>query len=153
MRPIADVYLGLRNQRFTTTMPAGHAVFLMDWPINDAFSTVVAGSDGTASIYLSHGGGFIGGGQKYESLREAALRAAALALQMRSQMNATQDFSLPRPDEVRFYLITSEGIFSATASEADLKSSRSPFTKLGAAAQEIVTQYRLKYQSQKPAVN
>ena len=152
MPPIAEVYRGLRDQRFNTPVPPGHAVFVMDWPINDAFSTVVAGSDGSASIYLSHGGGFIGGGQKYESLRTAALNAASLALKMRSQMSPAENFSLPQPGDVRFYLITSEGIFTATAQEADLRSGSSPFTKLGSAAQQIVTEYRLKYPAQKPTI-
>jgi hypothetical protein len=152
MRPIADVYRGLRDQRFKTPVPPGQAVFLMDWPVSDAFSTVVVGSDGSASIYLSHGGGFIGGGQKYESVRVAALKAASLALQMRGKMSPAEDFSLPQPEDVRFYLITSEGAFAATVQEVDLKSGSSPFTRLGAAAQQIVTEYRLKYPNQKPTV-
>ena len=152
MRPIADVYRGLREQRFNTPVSQGQAVFLMDWPVSDAFSTVVAASDGTASIYLSHGGGFIGGGQKHESLREAALKASALAMQMRSQMSPAEDFALPQSGEVRFYLIASEGTFTASAQEADLKNGSSPFTRLGAAAQQIVTEYRLKYPPQKPTV-
>ncbi|HEX6495514.1 MAG TPA: hypothetical protein VF018_08530, partial [Acidobacteriaceae bacterium] len=54
-------------------------VVLMDWNVSNGTATVLAAADGTASVYLSSGGGFLGGGQKYPTIRDAALRAIHLA--------------------------------------------------------------------------
>jgi hypothetical protein len=43
-----------------------HSV-LMDWHVTNGTATVFAAADGTASLYLSSGGGFLGGGQNIRS--------------------------------------------------------------------------------------
>jgi hypothetical protein len=117
----------------------------MDWPVTNGIATIVAVSDGTVSIYLSSGGGFIGGGQAHESIRRAGAHALSVAKELQPKMIPTTQFPLPSPDEVIFYLIDPEGVYSATALEVDLKTGESPYRVLGGAAQEIIMQYRLKY--------
>jgi hypothetical protein len=118
----------------------------MDWRIPKGSATVVAISDGNASVYLSHGGGFIGG-FAHESVRKAAQLTVAAANEIRPQMHPTTTYPLPQPGEVTFYALTDNGVFTASALEADLKSGRSPFSKLSNAAQEVITQYRLMQQT------
>lgn len=147
-----QTYLGLRNlalqapppklivQESTSTAP--YAV-LMDWGIPSGTATVAAYADGTASVYLSSGGGFLGGGQSHESINKAARRMVEIAGEVQSLMQPTTTYPLPERRKVAFYVRTSAGIYTATASDDDLQSHRSPFSKLGDAAQAIITEYRL----------
>src|ERR1700761_6513254 len=77
------IYPKLREHMLQLRLPnlpdgAIHAV-LMDWPVTNGMMTALAATDGTASLYLSSGGGFLGGGQKYPAIREAALNAVEVA--------------------------------------------------------------------------
>ncbi|MFI5072784.1 MAG: hypothetical protein WBE21_06320 [Candidatus Acidiferrales bacterium] len=49
---------------------------------------------------------------------------------------------LPKANMVTFYALTDEGVFTSSASVADLSSQRSPLSELGNAAQEIITLYQ-----------
>jgi hypothetical protein len=74
-----EVYQGLRNLAFQnsraklglppTSTPTQPWVVIMDWGVTEGTATAVAFSDGTASVYLSSGGGFIGGAS-HESIRK-----------------------------------------------------------------------------------
>jgi len=148
-----NIYMGLREQALnlkrekiglpTPTKPTQPWAALMDWGMGSGTATVVAIADGTASVYLSSGGGSIGGGQSHESIRNAAKKMVTVAAEFQPQMRATNFYPLPRSGEVIFYVLTDAGVFTATASEEELSSHRHPLSKLGDAAQEIVTQYRL----------
>jgi hypothetical protein len=148
-----DVYYGLRDQilhmkREQIKLPApphetdAWAV-VMDWGVTRGTATVVAIADGTASIYLSSGGGSLGGGQSHESLRQAALRAVSAAAEIQPEMRPVTSYPLPGAGEVVFYLLTDVGVFSAGASEKELSGHRHRLSKLGDAMQEIITQYRV----------
>jgi hypothetical protein len=148
----SDVYLGLRNQilrssrkelgitaPYSSTEPWG---LLMDWKMPNGSATVVSLADGTASVYLSSGGGYIGG-QSSEAVREAARRTVTVAQEFAPQMHGTTLYPLPNLGEVTFYALTDSGVVTTTASEADLRNGYSPLAKLGNAAQDVITQYRL----------
>jgi len=49
------------------------------------------------------------------------------------------DLSLPQRGQVTFYVRTDSGVLTATVTEDDLGSHRSPFYKLGDSAQTIIT--------------
>ncbi len=115
---------------------------LMDWHVTAGTVTVMAAADGTASLYLSSGGGFIGGGESKPILHEAALHAIQLANGLVAKANAVDSSPLPREGVVYFYFNTHAGLRRAEAAEADLKSGTSEFSKLGGAMQAIVTGYR-----------
>jgi hypothetical protein len=152
-RPNPEVYLGLRNLMLQgsrakfgipafskPTQPYG---VLMDWGIPAGSATVVALADGTTSVYLSSGGGFLGGGQSHETIRAAAKKAVEIADEVQPLMQATTSYPLPQRGQVTFYLLTDAGVFTASAPDEDLRSHRSPLHKLGDAAQAIITEYRL----------
>jgi hypothetical protein len=113
----------------------------MDWGINAGTATVVAMSDGSASIYLSSGGGSLGGiGQ--EPIRNAAKKAVALAEEVQPLMKEAKAFPLPTTGQVQFFVLTDAGVYTAGTSDADLRSGQSPFAKLGNAMQGVITEYR-----------
>jgi len=116
----------------------------MDWVVSNATATIVAFSDGHASIYLSTGGGFIGGGESHESVRNAAKRMVAVAVECQPHTYATSEYPLPqKQSEMLFYLLTDSGIFTASASKEDLSNHHHSLSKLHDAAQGIITEYRL----------
>jgi hypothetical protein len=126
---------------FAPTEPWG---VIMDWVVSQATATVIAFSNGHASIYLSTGGGFIGGGESHESVRNAAKKLVAVAVECQPHTHATSEYPLPqKQDEILFYLLTDAGIFTASASKEDLSSHHHPLSKLHDAAQDIITEYRL----------
>lgn len=152
-KPSAEtVYQGLRNMVLYGTRerfelgPTPHADdpwgVVMDWGVPTGTATVMALSDGSASIYLSGGGGYIGG-QKEESVRGAALQAIQVARDCPSQMRKTTEYVLPATGEVIFYLLTDSGALTASEKEIDLHNPEHPLAKLGNAMQNIVTQYRI----------
>jgi hypothetical protein len=149
--PKADpaIYRKLRDQMLQSVQPgfepdAVQAVF-MDWNIGNGTATVLAAADGSASVYLSSGGGYIGGGQKYPAIRNAALHAVQIAASLLSQFKSTETIDLPPADDVFFYLKTSRELQLAIAKEADLSDGTDPLASLGAMMQEIITQYRLNF--------
>ena len=97
--------------------PAGEGVrlLLMDWIVRNGTATVLAAADGTASVYLSSGGGFIGGGQRFPQIAEAAKRAVQLANGALPLSAKTVSYDLPKTGEVYFYLRTSEAVYLAVA--------------------------------------
>jgi hypothetical protein len=104
-------------------------------------ATVVAMVDGNASIYLSGGGGFVGGSGR-AAIQKAATAAIGAARDVIGKMRQTEEFPLPAPDNVQFYVLTSRGVLTASMPERDLQDARRPFGRLYEAVQEIITQYR-----------
>jgi hypothetical protein len=121
-----------------------HSV-LMDWAVANGTATVLAAVDGTASVYLSSGGGYLGGGQKYPAIREAALQAVHLATKLFWEFAPTEKTDLPLGGNVFFYLTTNKDLRIAMANEETLKAGSDPLSALGAAMQQIITEYRLKF--------
>jgi hypothetical protein len=147
--PKADpaMYRNLRDHMLRSKHPdfepnAVQEVF-MDWHVGNGTATVFAAADGAASVYLSSGGGFIGGGQKYPAICNAALRAVQIAAGLLSQFKSTETIELPPAGDVYFYLTTSSELHLAVAKEASLRAGTDPLSALGAIMQQIVTQYRL----------
>jgi hypothetical protein len=132
------VELGLLEP-YDATKPWG---VLMEMTYDEASVTVFALSDGNASIYLSTGGGFIGGiGQ--ESVRHAAIAMVRVAGTLASQMSSTDMFPLPERGRTIFYLRTEAGMLTGSATEQELAQRRHPLSQLFFAGQDIITQYRL----------
>jgi len=128
----------------------GVRLVLMDWIVGNGTASVLATFDGTASVYLSSGGGFIGGGQRHPEIAEAAKSAVKLAQELlpaAMKSDAKVDaFELPQGDSVYFYLRTNDAVFLAIAKEQAMAAGSDPLTPLGGAMQAIVTGYRLARQ-------
>jgi len=52
-------------------------------------------------------------------------------------------YPLPERGQVTFYALTDSGVLTATGLSRDMGAHRDPFSKLGDAMQEIITEYRL----------
>ena len=113
-----DTYLDLRDLAFKTSraklgllpMLASTQSWgvIMDWGLTKGTATVFVFSDGNASVYLSSGGGFIGGAQ-HESIRKAARKMVAIAADCQPHAHLTTNYPLPEHSQVIFYLLTDVG--------------------------------------------
>jgi len=148
----SEAYVGLRNMmlqgsraKFNLPAPAKPSEpwgVIMDWGLERGIATVVAMSDGSASVYLSGGGGYIGGvGQ--EPIRAAAKRAVEVARTVQLPAEPTTDFRLPETGGVFFYFRTDAGVFAFRTRTQEVRSPAHPLRKIGDAMQEVITQYRL----------
>lgn len=140
--PPADIYLGLRSQAIKaspqdlglTPDPAAPIYgVLMETGADSSVATFVVLADGTVSLYLSTGGGVIGGGQ-HEEVNDAAAEMLALTNKYATEYiracAATTDSPLPEDGHVLFYLLTSSGLYLARCKEADLASRNDTFANL-----------------------
>jgi hypothetical protein len=147
-----EIYYDMRSQALhgsrtafgltATSKPTEPWGILMEIGLAQGSATIVALSDGSASIYLSSGGGSTGG-IGHETIRKAAQAMVALAGKFQSQMSATANFPIPMSGQTIFYLLTDAGVFTASAAEADLGEQRHLLSPLFYAGQEVITQYRL----------
>lgn len=148
----AETYIGLRNlilqaSREKLSLPATSRPtepwgVVMDLDVSRGTATVTSLSDGNASIYLSSGGGYLGGVGK-PAIHNAAQNFVRTASEFQAAMNATTEFPLPIRGQVNFYVLTDTGVFTASVAEVELKQQHHQLTKLFAAGQEVIAQYRL----------
>jgi hypothetical protein len=143
-------YSALRDQALNWKCPqvisstlGNPCAVVMDWAVKYGVATVVAISDGSASIYYSGGGGSIGGGYGRPAIRDAALHAVSIASKFLEYMQLTDNFPLPESGGVTFYIVTERGVFIAKASVELLSTNRHPLSELGNSMQTIITEYRM----------
>ncbi len=105
-------------------------------------ATVFAVSDGNASIYLSTGGGFIGG-VGHEAVRRAAVNMVRVAGTLASLLSPAETYPLPDRGRTIFYLRTEAGVLTGGATEAELGQRRHALSELFFAGQDVITQFRL----------
>jgi hypothetical protein len=144
---VADIYADLRRQVLgltpqSVTAPAMTVVaVLMETGYPEAVATLVAVSDGSVSLYFSNGGGVIGAGE-HAPVRNVAAKFLAAAAAYVPQASLAQQFPLPSSGRVRFYLVTSQGTYTAEAAEDDLGYERHPFAPLFHQGHELITAVR-----------
>jgi hypothetical protein len=115
---------------------------VMDMDINGETATLVAFITGDASIYLSTGGGWIGGIEdpRVAEAAHAFLRAAD-SVDFNGRTAATA-FPRPGPGRVHFYLLTSGGVLPLTATTEALQTGTHALSPLYAAGQGVITRVR-----------
>src|SRR4051812_27827824 len=106
-------------------------------------STLVALADGTTSLYLSSGGGIIGGGRH---ARVAAATRDLLAVVQRRwpDLAVAGGTALPATDRVVLRALAYGGQHRAVdADEDDLGHGRHPFSEIFVAGHAVITELRL----------
>src|SRR5256886_3395486 len=73
----------------TPDRPDNPCAVVMDWAVTSGVATVVAVSDGSASIYYSGGGGSIGGGDARPAIRDAGVHAVSIADRKSTRLNSS----------------------------------------------------------------
>jgi hypothetical protein len=105
-------------------------------------STLVALADGTTSLYLSNGGGIIGGG--FHPQVQAATRALLAVVERRlDQMPAATATTLPATGRTVFRAMTYQGQHAVEADDDDLHRPEHPQHEMHSAAHAVITELRL----------
>lgn len=142
----AEIYTKLRSQALGATAQALGTMeqtfgVIMETGYPEAVVTLIALSDGTASLYFSNGGGMIGLGQ-HEGPAVAARSLISFADHNLTQLAPASDTPLPQPGHTRFYVLTRSGTLTAEAKEMDLGENRHVLSPLFYSAQELITEMR-----------
>jgi hypothetical protein len=121
--------------------PDKPVVALMDIGFPNATATVFGAARGDASIYLSSGGGVLGG-IGHKNVRVAAIAFVHESSKHLGQMTVTSDFSYPETGHVRFYTRTRDAVYMTDRPETELGEKRDALWPLFYAGQDVITQLR-----------
>lgn len=113
----------------------------MDWPIGEHIATLVSLSDGTASLYSTSTFGIIGG-VGHASVKSAAQRFVKTADRYLSDTAVTTAHPYPGKENVRFYLLTFDGLRTIEAEAAPIYSGQGKFSPLFGDGQAVLTELR-----------
>jgi len=144
-------YEGLRQMAFAMTpeklklsLPVDKTVvfgIIMDWNISRATVSTVCYQTGDASIYLSTGAVIIGGGM-HQSVSDAAKHFVATAQSYIDRSTKTDSTTVPGKDEVKFYLLTNNGVFMAKESMRNIENKSSGWLLMFTEGQNVIGELR-----------
>ncbi|HET6557029.1 MAG TPA: hypothetical protein VFG54_06910 [Prolixibacteraceae bacterium] len=146
-----NAFEGLRNMAFTAT-PASLGLSLpsdkttvygavMDWELSGAVATTIAYQTGDASLYLSSGGGVIGGGQ-HQNVNSAAKKFVVLAQKFLDKATKTEATPLPDKNVVKFYLLTNNGVYVGQDDMKNFENNTSIWLGLFEEGNNVLTELR-----------
>lgn len=98
--------------------------------------------DGSASLYLSSGGGSIGG-QGRPHISAAAKKLVETARPLLDRFAPVSEHPIPPSGRVRFSIFTSVGVHAAEVSEVELRTGKHALSPLYAAGHAIITGFRV----------
>jgi len=108
----------------------------------EATATLLALGDGTTSLYLSSGGGIIGG-HAHEDVRQANAEFLDTANQYYQHLEPTESFPVPAEGQTLFYVLTDSGVLGGAGLEDDLGFGRHLLSPLFHAGHRVITELRL----------
>ena len=145
------MYSGLRHQALSTRRtevgipapPPEAPVWgiLMETGYPEATATLLALGDGTTSLYLSSGGGVIGG-HAHEGVRQANAEFLDTANEYCQHLEPTESFPVPGEGHTLFYVLTDSGVLSGAGLEDDLGFGRHELSPLFHAGHQVITELR-----------
>ncbi len=115
---------------------------IVDMGYPNATATLVGLADGTTSLYLSTGGGVIGGGE-HAHVADAPRAMLAVAERHVDEMPATADLGVPRPGRVVLRAMTYDGQRAVDADEGELVARHHRLGEVYHAAHGVITHLRL----------
>jgi hypothetical protein len=115
----------------------------MDLGMDGGTATIVSSILGDGSMYTSTGGGVIGG-IGHENVRTASIHFVTVSADFVEKMTLTTEFPLPSNGNVKFYLITPNGVYTTDEMNADmLARGDQEFSPLFLAGDDVITQIRI----------
>lgn len=152
IHPKDNPYQGLRGQIFeatpeqigleNTTEEKPYAIVMDMGMGGEGTATLVSIIDGNASMYLSTGGGVIGG-YAHETVRKAAIDFVNIGQRYFSKMNPVDSFPLPKANNVTFYILTNKGKYSIEEKIEKIENDKSDWGQLFYEGNKVITELRL----------
>lgn len=156
----AEAMRGLREMMLTTPaaklgiqktddFPRTYGV-LMDWPIGSGrIASVVGLCDGNASLYTTGSFGVIGG-IGHETVRRAAMQFVKTADKFYSNSIPTSEYPYPNAGQVKFYLVTHNGVRVIDSDLNSIASGGDKLSELFKDGQRLITELRLVTEKKAP---
>ncbi len=143
-------YNGLRKMVFSLNAqslgreikdPKQSLCTVMEWEISNATATLVSVIDGSTSLYLSTGGGVIGGGahKNVVDVSSIFLKESEKYLDL---MKKDTEYILPQKGHVCFYVVTNDGVYKYDGKEEEMANGKEQFSKLFVYGQNVITELR-----------
>lgn len=150
--PNNNPYQGLRNLALGATMEQIGVQFpsdqtkiygvIMDWEVGEGTATLVAFLSGDASLYLSSGGGVIGG-SGHDNIKKAAATFINKAEKYLRETVKTDLTPLPGKDGVKFCFLTNKGKFVGQEEVKNFDNNSSPWLDLFDEGNKLITEIRM----------
>lgn len=118
---------------------------IMDWESSEGLATMPAFETGDVSMYLSTGGGIIGGGN-YERVQNAVQEYIKLGHQFLPIAKGTNATPTPENGNVRFYFLTQNGIYFLEESLQNLKNEDSKLSSLYEEAMKVLNELKKTFE-------
>lgn len=115
---------------------------IMDWDLGEGIMTLITYKTGDASMYLSTGGGVIGGGQ-HENVNKASTQFVKLADKYLDKAVKTDLTPIPDKNCVRFYFLTTNGKYYAQEQMINFENRTSKWLDYFEEANKVITELRL----------
>jgi hypothetical protein len=97
--------------------------------------------DGSASLYLSSGGGWLGG-QEQPHINAAAKHLVGAAKPFANQFPLVGEHPIPATGKVRFSFVTTEGVRAAESDTKEFQNERGELLPVFLAAQQVIAGFR-----------
>ena len=143
-RKLRNVALRVTPEQLELSLPSNKTDvygIVMDWNTGDNVCTVVAFQTGDASIYLSSGQGYIGGGQ-HANIHDQATLFVESGQNYLKYANLIDSTPLPDKECVRFYFLTNKGIFATQENVSNLKDKSNEFIQLMGQGEKLISEHR-----------
>lgn len=111
--------------------------------MNNGTATVVGFLSGDASIYLSSGGGFIGGGN-HEDVNLKVKEIIDKIQKFKEKSINIENADLPEKNMINFNFLTKNGVYQISENKNEIMSENSEFTELYKEVDKIMTLIRIK---------
>jgi hypothetical protein len=150
--PNNNPYHDLRNMAFSATLeqlgvqlPSDQTKVygvIMDWDLPEGTATLVSFLSGDASLYLSSGGGVIGG-VGHDNVKQASFAFISKAEKYLSKTTKTDTTPLPNKEGIKFYLLTNKGKFVAQEQMKNIENESSEWLDLFEEGNKLITELRM----------
>jgi hypothetical protein len=143
-KDMRDTALNITPAQLKLSIPESETLVygvVMDWNMGNTLVTLVSYITGAANMYLSTGGGIVGGG-KNPTVGEAASEFVTMAQEYIYRASPASVFDLPPDGCVRFYLLTNHQKLAAQEQLAYFDNGTSPWLPLFEKANEVITEMR-----------
>lgn len=114
---------------------------VMDWDLGEGTATLISFLSGDASLYLSSGGGIIGG-VGHDNVKQASIAFIDKAENYLIKATKTETTPLPNKGGVRFYLLTNKGKFVGQEQMKNFENNSSDWLDLFEEGNKLITELR-----------
>ena len=115
---------------------------VMDWDLGEGTATLVTFISGDSSLYLSSGGGMIGGGG-HENVKKVSTDFLRLADRYLNQTIKTESNELPKKDGVNFYFLTNKGKYFSQEEMKNIENESSEWLPLFIEGNKLISEIRI----------